>query len=159
MSILRLNKIQNPSGTDSIVIDENNGLAKNSVHSSFIAHTPNNGSANAILVFTQTIENIGNDYSTSTGLYTAPVKGLYSFSFSLLLYGTSNTGNHFYKNGVDIGIIIQNSSEDGNFIDSSQATIHVHLEAGDTFGVFNKGADNEQVHESNKTWWSGGLVR
>lgn len=144
---------------DTIEAKTTNSLTKHGNHSSFIAHTPNNGSVNAILVFTQTVENIGNDYSTTTGLYTAPVKGLYSFSFSLLLYGTSNTGNHFYKNGSDIGIIIQNSSEDGNFVDSSQATIHVHLEQGDTFGVYNKGADNEQVHESNKTWWSGGLVR
>jgi|TARA_R110000823_G_C15573799_1_gene462136 hypothetical protein len=136
-----------------------NTHVNHTTHSSFIAHTPNNGSADATLVFTTTIQNEGNDYDTSTGLYTAPVKGLYSFSFSLLLYGTSNTGNHFYKNGVDIGIIIQNSSEDGNFVDSSQATIHVHLEQGDTFSVFNKGSSNEQVHESNKTWWSGGLVR
>ena len=136
-----------------------NTHVNHTTHSSFIAHTPNNGDADAILVFTLTIDNEGNDYSTSTGLYTAPVKGLYSFSFSLLLYGTSNTGNHFHKNGVDIGIIIQNSSEDGNFVDSSSATLFIHLEANDTMGVFNKGSSNEQVHESNKTWWSGGLVR
>jgi len=159
MGILRLNTIQNPSGTDSIVIDENNGLAKNSVHSSFIAHTPSNGDADAILIFGTTIQNEGSDYNTSTGLYTAPVKGLYSFSFTLLLYGTSESVQQFYKNGSDIGIIIQNSSEDGNYKDSSQATIHVHLEQGDTMGVYNKGSSNEQVHESNKTWWSGGLVR
>ena len=144
---------------DSIEPRTSGVLTGHTTHSSFLAHTPNNGSVNAILVFTTTIQNEGNDYDTTTGLYTAPVKGLYSFSFSLLLYGTSNTGNHFYINGVDSGIIIQNSSEDGNFIDSSQATIHLHLNAGDTVGVYNKGADNEQVHDSNKTWWSGGLVR
>ena len=156
--IVGLTELQHTNGTSAATIDTSGRLG-HSVHSSFIAHTPNNGSVNAILVFTQTIENIGSNYDTSTGLYTAPIKGLYTFSFSLLLYGTSNTGNHFYKNGSDIGIIIQNSSEDGNFLDSSQATINIHLEAGDTFGVYNKGADNEQVHESNKTWWSGGLVR
>ena len=136
-----------------------NTHVNHTTHSSFIAHTPNNGSADAILVFTTTIQNEGNDYDTSTGLYTAPIKGLYSFSFSLLLYGTSNTGNQFYKNGASVGLIIQNSSEDGNFIDSSSATLFIHLEAGDTMGVFNKGTSNEQVHESNKTWWSGGLIR
>ena len=61
---------------DSIEPKTSGVLTGHTTHSSFIAHTPNNGSVDAILVFTQTIENIGNNYDTSTGLYTAPVKGL-----------------------------------------------------------------------------------
>ena len=79
--IVGLTELQHTNGTSAATIDTSGRLG-HSVHSSFIAHTPNNGSVNAILVFTQTIENIGSNYDTSTGLYTAPIKGLYTFSFS-----------------------------------------------------------------------------
>tara|TARA_A100001388_G_scaffold271248_1_gene249780 strand:+ start:1656 stop:2480 length:825 start_codon:yes stop_codon:yes gene_type:complete len=51
------------------------------------------------VVFPNTLYNVGNHYSTSTGYFTAPVDGLYSFSGKLYLNNTNNSSYYIAING------------------------------------------------------------
>ena len=74
---------------------------------SLTTRTPSNGQT---LVFPSVISNIGNAYSSSTGKFTAPVNGTYSFTvqlcsynsagqFSLVLDGTAVNKLYLYNYG------------------------------------------------------------
>jgi len=42
-------------------------------------------SVNQAVIFNTTTENVGGDYNTSNGVYTAPISGFYIFSYTILL--------------------------------------------------------------------------
>jgi len=57
--------------------------------------------ANQVIVFNTAPLNIGSGYSTSTGRFTAPVAGTYSFTYQLYLNpGNGNAPIGFFKNGT-----------------------------------------------------------
>ncbi|KAF4086594.1 hypothetical protein AMELA_G00085290 [Ameiurus melas] len=55
-----------------------------------------------ILKFQKVFTNIGNAYSPITGVFTAPVKGVYYFGFSAFANGKSSMGVHLRKNGNQV---------------------------------------------------------
>ena len=57
--------------------------------------------ANQVIVFNTAPLNIGSGYSTSTGKFTAPVAGTYSFTYQIYLNpGNGNAPIGFFKNGT-----------------------------------------------------------
>jgi len=88
-------------------------------HSALIAfackkNLPSSGadsSTNDTIVFNQVQLNIGNAYNSSNGRFTAPVAGIYSFSFFAVTAGASGGAQpanssalaYFYKNNADAG--------------------------------------------------------
>ncbi|XDV54089.1 hypothetical protein PO909_022462, partial [Leuciscus waleckii] len=55
------------------------------------------------LAFNNVFTNIGNNYNPTTGLFTAPVKGVYYFRFTICGNGINqSTGANLYKNGQNI---------------------------------------------------------
>ena len=115
---------------------------------SFFAHMTggswvDNVADDSVLPFNTTLHNIGNHYSTSTYKFTAPLAGVYFFSFQLYL---SNAGGAQYAgigknnvilntgNGDDyplIGIFQNTGSEDY----SKTASGTLNLSVGDTIDV------------------------
>ncbi|XP_042258147.1 complement C1q tumor necrosis factor-related protein 3-like [Thunnus maccoyii] len=108
------------------------------------AHGPFN--KDTTLVYNKVITNIGDAYNSCTGIFTAPVNGLYYFSFNTYGYNTHNTGAILMKNGV-----LQVSTFDFHGADTSDTTSNnavlqlvagdkVHLELWENGRVFDHNA-------------------
>ncbi len=89
-------------------------------------------------VFTSTLVNVGSNYNTSNGRFTAPTAGIYEFSAQMLLRSSSTNGEAtFYKN--DANVIGRNMSYSmpvgTNAHDPVHFTIFLSLATGDFVDV------------------------
>ncbi|XP_068444402.1 cerebellin 11 [Clinocottus analis] len=81
------------------------------------------------LIYKRVFSNTGDGYDQNTGVFTAPVGGLYFFSFSTYGYNTHNTGAILVKNGA-----LQISTHEGVTVDGSDSSsnaVVLQLAAGD----------------------------
>lgn len=93
-------------------------------------------SAAQTIVFNVTNENVGGHYSTSTGLFTAPVGGVYTFHFQALQNSgvTGNSMFKFIKNGVVINGPATYSDRAGWGTVAMGTT--TYLASGNTMGIY-----------------------
>uniref|UniRef100_A0A3B4T7Q2 Complement C1q-like protein 2 n=1 Tax=Seriola dumerili TaxID=41447 RepID=A0A3B4T7Q2_SERDU len=108
------------------------------------------------LVFKRILSNTGNAYDQNTGIFTAPVNGLYYFSFSSYGYNTHVVGAILMKNAVRQISTYDDPSIDGS--DSSSNAVVLQLAAGDT--VHMELWDNGRVFDNlnGHTTFSGFLL-
>ncbi|KAG7457790.1 hypothetical protein MATL_G00231050 [Megalops atlanticus] len=81
------------------------------------------------LVYKVVFTNIGNAYSPNTGIFTAPVKGVYYFRMSIFARGSGFTNAQLLKNGERI--ITADSHKTGDPFENSSNGASLLLEAGD----------------------------
>ncbi|XP_060887570.1 cerebellin-1-like [Labrus mixtus] len=113
-------------------------------------------STDKTLIFKRIFSNIGNGYDKSTGVFTAPVDGLYYFSFSTYGYNTHVMGAMLIKNGI-----LQISTYDFPSVDSSDSSsnsVVLQLAAGDKLHMelWDNGAVSDNLN--GHTTLSGFLV-
>ena len=113
-SILKVDTIQNSTGTDALSIgaDGSLGVKGLSYRPAFYAVPAAGGglasgfSANATMPYADAVTNVGNHYNASTYEFTAPVDGLYFISASISPGNASSTnvwvGMRILKNGGNI---------------------------------------------------------
>ncbi|KAL7375362.1 hypothetical protein ABVT39_016146 [Epinephelus coioides] len=108
------------------------------------------------LIFKRVFSNSGNGYDQNTGIFTAPVNGLYFFSFSTYGYNTHDMGAILMKNGDRQISTYDKPSADGS--DSSSNAVVLQLVAGDK--VYMELWDNGRVFDNlnGHTTFSGFLV-
>ena len=113
------------------------GYVVNPTLPSFVAHV-NDGasytSTSGVYPANETNHNQGNHYSTSTYAFTAPINGVYLFTFSALSNNTSNTSRPmFYVNGSTAYNSIRHgiSNVDSNGSNSNVTSCLIKLVAGD----------------------------
>lgn len=108
------------------------------------------------LIFKHVITNIGNAYNPNTGMFTAPVRGVYRFDFGIYsLYGGDPAGASLIKNQEHICMTYEHQSSGAG---TSSKSVALQMERGDTvflrlprtYKVF----DNENHH----TMFSGHLL-
>ncbi|XP_060768520.1 complement C1q-like protein 2 [Neoarius graeffei] len=83
------------------------------------------------LIYSKVISNIGGAYNPHTGVFTAPVRGVYYIRFTAATYNTNNhnMGVHLYKNSQHL-MHLGEYSTDGTARHVSGALV-LDLEAGD----------------------------
>ena len=104
-----------------------------------------------VVVFNSASYNVGSGYNTSNGRFTAPVTGLYSFTFQLYFNpGNGNAPLTFYKNGVMEIMFLQGVTMNGiglSTLISLSASDYVEVRVRDVVGasatVYN-GTDHTQ---------------
>ncbi|XP_031440787.1 heavy metal-binding protein HIP-like [Clupea harengus] len=121
-------------------------------------------SASPFLVYKRVITNIGNAYDSNTGEFTAPVKGIYYFSFSTVGLNHVLSGAILTKNGTimvscydhpaigEIGDIVQ------DLFDTGANSVILQLEAGEK--VTMRLWENSEVYDNlnGLTTFSGFLL-
>jgi hypothetical protein len=124
--------------------------------------------SNAVIIFTTATTNIGSNYSTSTGLFTAPVAGFYCFQTNVLfqnLTASTQMSLSIAVNGIsgtlyNFGRIAYTANATGfsgyAWVGGSQS---LYMNANDTVGVYNISGSSMSIY-SGTEWcrFSGYLV-
>jgi hypothetical protein len=95
--------------------------------------------------------NTGSHFNATTGIFTAPVDGVYFFSFSVLNDGAQSFAILLNKNG---SILTRNYIESGRALNFACS---FYLQANDEIKIVANDADNYRLG-SNYTWFSGCLI-
>uniref|UniRef100_A0A3Q0RPG5 Cerebellin 10 n=1 Tax=Amphilophus citrinellus TaxID=61819 RepID=A0A3Q0RPG5_AMPCI len=107
------------------------------------------------LVFKHVLTNIGNVYNSGTGIFTAPVRGVYHFEWHLYGYGNTRAGAVLFRNGEHIFIAYEHPTS--GYVSASNGA-SLLLEAGDQVSV--RLCAGARIHD-NKTHvitFSGHLI-
>ncbi|XP_023807109.1 myosin-3 isoform X3 [Oryzias latipes] len=81
------------------------------------------------LIFSKTVVNVGLGYNQSAGVFTAPVRGFYFFSFTAADYLKGYTGLHLYRNEEPVFFSLELNDHGGYA--STCSSMALQLEAGD----------------------------
>ncbi|XP_038154562.1 cingulin-like protein 1 isoform X7 [Cyprinodon tularosa] len=81
------------------------------------------------LIFSKTITNIGQGYNSSSGVFTAPVRGLYFFSFTAADYQKGYMGLYLYRNQQPV-LFSLDLNDHGGYT-STTSVVVLQLEGGD----------------------------
>ncbi|XP_063075836.1 complement C1q-like protein 2 [Engraulis encrasicolus] len=114
-------------------------------------------STDTILAYKRVLTNTGDAYNPSTGIFTAPVRGLYYFSFSGHHQTSKSMGFSLYKNEEKM-VSLHNHAA-GNRFESTSQGVNLLLEKGDQ--VYIKLWENTWVHDNtdfNVNIFTGHLV-
>ncbi|CAI5669371.1 unnamed protein product [Oreochromis niloticus] len=111
--------------------------------------------ANTTLIFKRVVTNIGNAYNPHTGIFTAPVRGVYHFELHMFGYGDIQTGGVLFKNRKLICIAYE-APTSGRVSASNGASLL--LEVGDQVSVLLHA--NTRIHDNHNhhTTFSGHLI-
>jgi hypothetical protein len=153
-------------GAESMRIDSS-GRVTISAQPRFLAERSGNqtgynstSTGDVVVIYNQTIQNIGSHFNTATGKFTAPVAGMYIFQASAYsLGGTNFTQAWLVVNGARANYIDQVYSTTGATIFS--ATFLIYLSANDTVGYhsYNNTDTNQTITAAtNHTWFKGYLI-
>ncbi|KAM7366439.1 hypothetical protein PAMP_015877 [Pampus punctatissimus] len=94
---------------------------------------PKTASTSDILIFNRVFTNIGNAYNSKTGLFTAPLKGVYHFSFMTFGYNTHTSGAILVKNGKYKVSTWEFKGQDTS--DTTSNTVILELNVKDTVNI------------------------
>jgi hypothetical protein len=156
MSQIRVNSIANIGGVEAIsILSSGTTVSKNPITFS-ATRTAGNISGPATVVWNSVKNNVGNAYNSSTGIFTAPVNGVYFFSF----YGMNNNGGTFWlqlqKNNADMGInpyVVSSGQYDGN-----HGSVILELVANDQIKIVSPSTTTLYAEGNAHNGFSGYLI-
>ena len=122
----------------------------------FFARMSTHVTTSGVIKFDSVTFNRGSHYSTSTGRFTAPVSGVYFFSFSCLLYGMGYATNASLRVNASNYGGMSSFGTYGQFTGSyagQGASCVAELSANDYVDI-NVSHAGTSFH-NNYTWWSG----
>lgn len=110
---------------------------------------------NQHIVFDHVITNVGNAYNPHSGLFIAPVSGIYVFSTSILSYDGRNNWASIVVNNIPKSHIYMHDDRHA----MSSHTLVFELSAGDDVGVQGHAGDAYQGENLPYTIFSGFLLQ
>ncbi len=136
MSELRVNNIANTAGADAFSITASGTVSLiNPIAFSARRDAGNITSGPTTIIWNTVISNIGSAYNAGTGIFTAPIAGVYFFSF----FGMNNNGGTFelrlQKNNIDVGINPYGTST--GLYNGNHGSVTLQLAASDQMKVIN----------------------
>lgn len=99
--------------------------------------------ARAVVRYDHVVTNLGGAYQRTTGIFTAPYRGLYSFSCSLMSHPSNTVHLEMVKNGKRVSTVF---SAAHTYPQSSQ-TIYLVLNQGDHIWMQNHYTHQAKLHE------------
>lgn len=162
-SIIKVDQIQNTSGTVALDIDSN-GVLKQPSRPAFNAYRSTAGNvtyASGSIIsadMTATNMNIGGHYKTSgadVGKFVVPFDGLYYFSMTLF----NNTTTTLKRVGIfcsgSLNRKVVNAQGQSNVGDDFNGSGVIYLEQGDKVWITNSYNDTVIFHDRQHSLWSG----
>uniref|UniRef100_A0A8C1Y816 C1q domain-containing protein n=1 Tax=Cyprinus carpio TaxID=7962 RepID=A0A8C1Y816_CYPCA len=109
------------------------------------------------LTYRNVFTNIGNAYNPITGIFTAPLKGAYKFSFSVFGHGSPSTSStaSIVKNGERV--VVAHGHQDQYSVNSSKGVVLI-LEVGDVVYVRLWSGTRIYDNQNNHITFSGYLL-
>ena len=168
-SELHVDAIKHSGGTSAMTIDST-GRILTPARPAFSAHLSadvNYGTADAYqkLTFDQTKYNIGTNYSTSTGKFTAPVAGLYYMSTVVYIYSVPVAEFKYYINGTSTYRFAINSGHSSNVNpNGASGSALLQLSANDYVEVYVGATATGTIYQGPgsgsevATFWTGCLI-
>ncbi|XP_062389528.1 complement C1q-like protein 2, partial [Sardina pilchardus] len=115
------------------------------------------GNTDLNLVFTKIITNVGQAYSSTTGFFTAPVRGVYYFRFNVVdILSSRHMYINMFKNGEQIMLLGESDSDGWPTYLSSGATLQ--LEEGDVVNMRLPAGNRLYDNVNNHSTFSGFLL-
>tara|TARA_R100000353_G_scaffold54683_3_gene43769 strand:- start:2450 stop:2992 length:543 start_codon:yes stop_codon:yes gene_type:complete len=114
-SIIKVNNIQNSSGTSSLTIDGSGRVTKPQLpffHVEAFTATSSNASQTGVLNFNGIVTNQGSHWNSSNNRFEAPITGIYQFSFNG--FGTRNSSGSVLNSTADAQVVLQKSTDSGS---------------------------------------------
>ncbi|XP_035864674.1 complement C1q-like protein 4 isoform X1 [Sander lucioperca] len=111
------------------------------------------------LIFKHVVTNIGNAYNSNTGMFTAPVRGVYHFEWSVAAKGDNSHGSGAWLVKNTQNVFMAYEYEAYGFMSSSKA-VALLLEVGDVVFVrlVAEGSNVAYDDKSHHTTFSGHLL-
>lgn len=137
-SVLKVSEIQDPTNSNTALTIDSSGRVLMPVKPAFhVYRNAGNVGATATIVFNVAELNQGNHFDTSTGLFTAPVAGIYYFSAFGMKTNNSggNFGIRFIKNGTAVTGTWMFQNGGANIHMANHISGAYDLAANDTMGV------------------------
>ena len=104
--------IKDATGTNTAMTINSDGVVATSARPAFSAYhnfTSGDNGLTGTIIFNATTSNVGSHYNTSTGIFTAPIAGLYQFNF--VGFGCDDTvGSYLGNNSAYVTLINQTTS-------------------------------------------------
>lgn len=160
-SILKVSEIQDPTNSNTALTIDSAGNVTQSQKVHFLASKSNGDvGATADIAFNNVTENVGSGYNSSTGVFTAPVAGLYFFSAGVTFTFASGTKSAglFESDNTAYNIIAYASMASGNG-EAQQVclTMAKEMAVNDTVKVrVTAGTARGQAHETTFTGYRVG---
>ncbi|XP_055999785.1 complement C1q-like protein 3 isoform X2 [Ostrea edulis] len=113
--------------------------------------------AHAVVKYHHVLTNWGGAYQPTTGVFTAPYNGLYSFSCSLMSHPENHVHLGIMKSDIGLSVVFSNAK---TYPQSSQ-TLQLLLNKGDKIWIRNNNGRASSIHDrsvSNYNVFSGFLI-
>lgn len=125
-----------------------------------LSHHLENLGIHQVVVFDNVITNYGSGYDSVSGVFKAPVSGLYFFNVVIMSHAAENIETQIVKNGTPI--VSTYSGDSTTWNQGTQSTV-LYLNSGDDVYVHiqdNKGINNGNIRIFGAHWtsFSGFLI-